>query len=156
MHQHLAVYLNDHLAGSSAALEMLGHLRNIAGLAGWVDTIREAIAQDRQQLETVMEKAGIAQSAARQAAAWMGEKLAELKMRLDDRKQGALARLELLEALAIGIDGKSAMWMALSACARSTGLEGVDYGLLIRRAAQQRAAVEARRIEAALDAFAHE
>jgi hypothetical protein len=127
------------------------------GLGGWVDTIRKEIAEDRQQLEALMAKAGIAQSAARQAAAWMGEKLAELKIRLDDREQGALTRLELLEALAIGIDGKSAMWVALNACAaRSAALEGVDYGFLIRRAAEQRAAVEGRRIQAALDALAHE
>lgn len=156
-HQHLSVYLNDHLAGSSAALEILDHVRKMEGLGGWVDTIRKEIAEDRQQLEALMAKAGIAQSAARQAAAWMSEKLAELKIRLDDRGQGALTRLELLEALAIGIDGKSAMWIALSACAsRSAALGGVDYGFLARRAAEQRAAVEVRRIQAALDAFAHE
>jgi hypothetical protein len=154
-HQPLSVYLNDHLAGSSAALEILSHLRNFGGLGGWTDTIRQDVADDREQLEALMAKAKIAQSTARQAAAWMGGKLAELKTRLDDREQGALARLELLEALALGIDGKSALWIALRAAAgRLPALEGMDYSRLISRAAEQRAAVEGRRIEAALDAFA--
>jgi hypothetical protein len=151
------VYLNDHLAGSSAALEIVAQLRDMGGLGGWIDTIGEDIAQDRQELEALMAKAAIAQSAARKAAAWMGEKLAELKLRLDDREQGALARLELLEALALGIDGKSALWIALrAATGRLPALEGMDYERLIRRAAEQRASVELRRIAAALEAFTYE
>ena len=153
--QHLSVYLNDHLAGSSGALEILDHLRQIEGLADWVETMRDAITQDRQELEALMARAGITQSAARQAAAWMAEKLAELKTWLDDRERGALARLELLEALAMGIDGKSALWKSLrAASAHVPALDGVDYARLIQRASEQRAAVEIPRIEAALAALA--
>ena len=153
-HQHLGVYLNDHLAGSSAALEILAHLRTLGGADGWIDTMRDDVAHDRRQLESLMAKAGVTASAARQAAAWMAEKVAELKTRIDDRGQGALTRLELLEALALGIDGKSALWIALRAAApRLPALDGMDYGQLIRRAAEQRAAVEIHRLEAAVGAF---
>jgi hypothetical protein len=57
----------------------------------------------------------------RKAMAWMGEKLAEIKLRLDDPGCGPLHLLEALEAIAIGIEGKRALWRALAA-ARISGL----------------------------------
>jgi hypothetical protein len=101
-----------------------------------------------------MRQAGIAQSTARQAAAWVAEKLAELKTRIDDRSGGALQRLELIEALALGIEGKRALWTALqTAAANVPPLRGVNYARLIERAGEQRRTVEVRRLQAAGDAL---
>lgn len=154
--QHaLSVYLNDHLAGSSAALELLAALRKVEGLEGWADNVRSEVAADRQELEQLMRNADVAQSDVRRAAAWVTEKLAELKTRIDDRTGGALQRLELIEALALGIEGKRALWTALQAAAdRVPALQGLDYARLIARAEEQRRLVEGQRLKAAAHALA--
>jgi hypothetical protein len=153
-HRHLVVYLNDHLAGSAAALELLTELQAMDGLENWARRLRSDIGDDRQTLEQLMRKADIAPSTTRQAAGWFAEKLAGLKTRLDDRTDGALHRLELIEALALGIDGKRALWTALRAAAEHVpSLRGVDYARLIDRAQEQRNVVEVCRIQAVAHAL---
>jgi hypothetical protein len=67
---------------------------------------------------------------------------------------GQLARLEKLEALALGIEGKRALWRALLAVAEEIpALRNVDLVRLDQRADDQRKRVEVRRIEAAREAF---
>jgi hypothetical protein len=61
-----------------------------------------------------------------------------------------LRRLERLEALALGIDGKSALWQALKAAAElAPELRQMDYEQLVERAQQQRSRVEMLRLQAA-------
>jgi cell division FtsZ-interacting protein ZapD len=151
---HLSVYLNDHLAGSAAALELLAGLRKVAGLEEWATRLESEIDADRQELQQLMRRAGIATSRIRQTTAWLTEQLAELKTRLDDRTGGALQQLELIEALALGIDGKAALWASLQAAAADVpALQSVDYSRLIQRAADQRRNVEGRRLLAAAAAL---
>jgi len=96
-----------------------------------------------------MNRAGVGPSRTREAAAWLTEKVADLKMRIDDSGDGALRLLESLEALAIGIDGKHALWIALAAAAEHVpALTGVDYERLIKRAEAQRRTVEVQRLSA--------
>ena len=150
----LSVYLNDHRAGSTAALEILDRLESLDPGDGWVRRVREEIVDDREELEHLMRSAGVALSHTRAAFAWLTERMAELKTRLEDRAGGALQRLELLEALALGIQGKENLWNALqSASARQPLLRGVDYQRLIARAREQRAFVEGQRLKAATDAL---
>jgi len=140
------VYLNDHLAGASAAVEMLGVLRQIDPGSDW-SGIETEIMQDRLELQQLMKRAGVGESRAREAVAWLSEKFVELKSRLDDESGGPLRRLELIELLGVGIDGKRALWAALQAAAEVTpALRDADYERLIRRAEQQRAIVETRRL----------
>jgi hypothetical protein len=153
-HRHLGIYLNDHLAGSGAALELLAALRNAGGPDQWVADLRAEIAVDRYELEELMQNARIAPSTTRQAAAWVSEKLVQLKTRVDDPGGGVLRRLELIEALALGIDGKRALWAALQVAAEHEAvLRGVNYPRLIARADEQRRTVEARRLQVAVQAL---
>lgn len=156
----LARYLNDHLAGSVAALEMLNHL--IAERAGTADeavlvALRGEIEASRETLEAVMAEMGVATSQPRQATAWLVGKLSELKLRLDDPDDGALRRLEGLEGLGIGIEGQRSLWRALEAAADGVPtLPRVDYAALARRAEEQRQTVETLRLRAArevIDAY---
>jgi hypothetical protein len=148
------VYLNDHLAGSAAALELLAELQKAQGVASWASRVRSDIAEDHEELEGLMRRAGIARSPARQTVAWVTEKVAQLKTRVDDRSNGFLQRLELIETLALGIDGKRALWTALQAAADEIpALQQVDYTRLIERAEQQRRLVETHRLQAAADAL---
>jgi hypothetical protein len=146
---HLAVYLNDHLAGAAAALQTLDMLAthpDAAELNRIATELRTAIAEDREALEAIMRRVGVPSSGVRQAVGWIGEKAAELKVRVDDRSDGLLRIFELLEFVALGIDGKRALWAVLRAAAVPE-LEGVDYETLSRRADAQRATIEALRLQ---------
>jgi hypothetical protein len=155
--KQIATYLNDHLAGSVAALELLENLEAAhAGmpLARFLVELREDITADRQELEALMSRLHVAQSRTRKATAWAVEKLSGLKLRLDDPAGGALRLLQALEAAALGIEGKEALWCALRAvAAEATELQGVDYDRLVKRAEEQRRRVEEVRLEAAKKAL---
>lgn len=155
---HLATYLNAHLAGSVVALELLEHLAKAhadAALQRFCADLHADIAADRDELEALMGRLQIAKSTTRQAAAWVTEKITRFKLQIDDRTGGGSLHLfEALEAVALGIDGKLALWRALASAAEaSPGLQGVDYERLARHAQEQRARVELRRLAAAKSAL---
>jgi hypothetical protein len=158
--KHLLTYLKDHLAGSTIALEILEHLISThAGtpLEPLFRKLREEIVQDRQALEGIIRRFGSAESPIRNTGAWLSEKLARVKLLLEGAGGGPMARLEALEALSLGIEGKRALWDALAAAAPAVPpLQGVDLDLLKQRAQQQRERVEALRLEAAREALALE
>jgi hypothetical protein len=152
---NLSIYLNDHLAGAAAALELLDALAAMEGCGPFAERLRLAVTEDRQQLESLMKRLSIEVSTARRVASWLSEKLAELKVGLDDRGGGSLKRLELLEALALGVEGKKALWRGLDAAASAAPwLSSLDYARLTERATQQRQDIEAQRVNAAADALA--
>jgi hypothetical protein len=97
----------------------------------------------------------IKESTIRKTGGSIAERLAELKLAIDDDAKGGLRRLERLEALAIGVDGKIALWLALEEAALSnTELRGIDYDRLKQRGRDQRARLETLRLEAAREALA--
>lgn len=151
--KHLATYLNDHLAGSVAALELLESLEaEHAGtpLESFLTGLRADIAADSQELEALMNRLHVAESRTRKASAWIAEKVTELKLRLDDPAGGALRLFESLEALSLGIEGKRALWLALAATAKDApALQVLDYERMAQRAEEQRRRVEEVRLEAA-------
>jgi len=156
-HEHLATYLNDHLAGSVVALELLEHLEAAHAQDPLRDFFRELladIAADRDELEALMKTLNIDQSHTRKASAWLAEKFTELKLRFDDPKAGALLLFESLEALSLGIEGKRGLWIALAATSETTAsLRIADYDRLQQRALEQRNRVEELRVETALKAL---
>jgi hypothetical protein len=156
--EHVATYLNDHLAGSVVALELLEHLEATHAntpLAGFFSKLRADITADRLELESLMDRLQIAESRTRKASAWFAEKVTALKLRLDDPADGDLRLFESLEALSLGIEGKKALWKALSTAAKEApALQLVDYVRLIGRAEEQRSRVEAMRLDTAKKALA--
>jgi hypothetical protein len=132
------------------ALEILDLLLGLDDSAVWQEMKRE-IDADRQQLEQLIGSINSTPSALRRAAAWMVERFAELKLRVDDSSTDAvLRRLELIEALGLGVDGKHALWTALRAASQMTPeLKSLDYGKLIARAEAQRGVIEVGRLQAA-------
>jgi hypothetical protein len=148
--ERLSIYLNDHLAGSVIALEMLEDLADDPELAD----LRREIEADREVLERLMARTGAEVSQPRQAAAWLTEKLGDVKLYLDDPDQGALRRLEMLETIAMGIFGKESLWAGLEEAAPGNPLlQSEDYPTLRRRAREQRERVEPLRLAAARAAF---
>ncbi len=148
--ERLTIYLNDHLAGSVIALEMLDDLASDPELAN----LRREIQADREVLERLMARTGVEVSQPRQAAAWLTEKLGDVKFYLDDPEQGALRRLEMLETIAMGIFGKEALWASLQhAMPGNPLLQTEDFTALRLRAQQQRERIEPLRLAAAKAAF---
>ncbi len=149
-YQHLATYLNDHLAGSVLALELMEHLERAhadAPIAGFLAELRAEVAADQDELERLIERLDARESLPRQAAAWFAEKIARLKLQLDSRSSGPMGLFEGLEVLSLGIEGKHSLWRALSSIAHEAPpLQGVDYERLLRRAVEQRGQVEAERL----------
>lgn len=151
--EHLATYLNDHLAGAVTALDLLEHAENShqgTPVGDFLTELRADITADRAELEAVMAELSIEQSTSRKVTAWLSERLAQAKLRLDDPAGGTLRLLETLDALAGGIGGKLALWTALAAAAeRVPELQLRDFERLASRAREQRERLEPMRLEAA-------
>lgn len=156
----LAIYLNDHLAGSVAAIELIeslaAHERG-RPLEQTLLGLHQEISQDQETLRELLARLDADESTLKRAAAWLTEKAGRVKLALAAREHPALARLEGLESLALGIQGKAGLWRALAEVARDEpSLAGREYGLLETRAAAQHALVERARLAAAREAFGGE
>lgn len=155
--EHIATYLNDHLAGSVVAIELMENLESVyagTSVADFIAELRADVEADRDELRTLMAHLKVAESRTRRASAWVTEKLTELKLLLDDPKKGDLRLFESLEALSLGIEGKRSLWLALSAASQvSPLLKIADYERLKQRAEEQRTRVETRRLEVAKTAL---
>jgi hypothetical protein len=153
----LSTYLNDHLAGSVAALELLellAELQRGTDREQLFRSLRGEVEEDQKVLQQVLIKLGGKESRVRKAAAWLTEKIGEAKLKLDDPGNGELRVLEALETLGLGILGKQALWRALAATAdRLPQVQDLDFQRLQRRATQQHERVEAQRIQAARSAL---
>jgi hypothetical protein len=147
----LATYVQDHLVGSVAALDLLAHLTpDATASTPTLTRLAADIQADQETLVALMTRLQRAPSRSRQAAAWLTAKLGELTLRLEAGEDPALRLLEGLEALALGIAGKEALWHALAAVADQTPeLDALDYPALIERARDQRQRVEDLRLQAA-------
>jgi len=155
--KHLAIYLNDHLAGSTGALELLAHLAAAHADTPVGDTLTQLHAEieaDRQELEHLINRLDITESGPRKLGAWLGEKVAQLKLQMDDKATGAMRLFEGLEALAMGIQGKRGLWRVLGAASESLPeLQGIDYQQLVQRSEDQHRRVEVMRLAAGQEAF---
>jgi hypothetical protein len=153
MSDSLRTYLNDHLAGSVAALQLMDHLirtQHGSASAPMLIVLRREIEEDKSVLQGLLDESGGKESKVRQAAAWLTEKLGRAKLRLDDPGTGKLHLLEALEALALGIQGKAALWRALAAAEpRLTRERALDFTALERRALDQFHRVDALRLQVA-------
>jgi hypothetical protein len=155
MTEPLATYLHDHLAGAVVAINILEVLRDQHAdnpLGQFATELLVEVEADRAVLQGLAERLGTGSSGLKEATAWLGEKVSRLKLRR--RATGGLGTFETLEALALGILGKLALWRALALIAGADArLAGVDFDHLAARAQAQHARVEERRLEAARTAL---
>lgn len=155
--EHISTYLNDHLAGSVVAVELMENLESVyAGtwVSDFIAELRVDVEADREELRVLMERLEVSESTSRKASAWLTEKFTQLKLRLDDPTHGDLRLFESLEALSLGIEGKKSLWLALAAAAEiSPFLRIADYDRLKQRAEEQRSRLETKRLEVAKSAL---
>jgi hypothetical protein len=150
--QTLSAYLNDHLAGSVGAIAMVE--RAIEETAGTLfgrrlEEILKEIRKDQVVVQDLIDRVGSKENPLKKAGAWLAEKAGRLKLSGSD-DPGELARLEVLETLAMGVQGKRALWRALRVVVnKHPVLRDLDLDLLERRAVEQHDRVEEWRLEAA-------
>ena len=155
--KYLRIYLQDHLAGSTAGLELARRTRGANEGTEYgppLAKIADEIEADRRALQGVMEDLGFGGDSIKNVAAWGLEKVGRLKMNGQLTGYSPLSRLVELEGLLTGITGKRALWVSLIALAPTEPrLDAARLERLRDRADEQRATVEALREKAALEAF---
>ncbi len=153
----LDVYLNDHLAASAAAVELVERIADNnpgTALAAHLDGLKADIEADRATLSAVMERCGVTPSKPKQVAGKVMETLS--RFRLNERVTGSadVSRLMELETLSLGIEGKASLWRSLQQVeAGHPELGSFDLGALLSRAVSQRSALEPFKQEAAATAL---
>jgi hypothetical protein len=156
VNRRLAIYLNDHLAGSVVGTELAKRvLRENRGssFGEFLDWLLGQILEDRATLERLMAELGVPESRLKRALALTLERVGRLKLNGQLTGYSPLSRLVELEGLALGVTGKRALWVALQEIAEPR-LREFDFDELRRRAEEQLAGLERLRIEAARLAFA--
>jgi predicted DNA-binding ribbon-helix-helix protein len=156
--ESLGVYLNDHLGGAAAGVEMAEKLRSRNDGTPFGNVMAQLvleIKEDRATLENLMDRLGVERNPGKLAAGRGIEKIARLRTSKTLTGSAELSRLMDIEGLALGIEGKYAMWRELQEIAEldqrlaSTDLEG-----LASRARRQRDTLEPYRLQCAPLAFA--
>jgi hypothetical protein len=146
----LSIYLNDHLAGSTAAVELVrraARAHQDTELGGFLSRLAAEIAADRQALRHVMAAAGAQPQVLKIALAWLAEKAGRLKLNGRLLRRSPLSSLMELEAVEVGIYGKLLLWQVLRD-QRPPGAAAADLDELIARAERQLADVERHRLTA--------
>jgi hypothetical protein len=136
----LAIYLNDHLAGSTGGLELVKRARGAnegTALGEMLAELEQEIAEDRETLRTIMRQLGVREDPLKRSAGWVAEKLGRLKLNGRLTGYSPLSRMVELEGLYLGVTGKHSMWKSLQA-AHGDRLAGVDLEAMARRAEAQR------------------
>jgi hypothetical protein len=152
-HNLLGIYLNDHLAGATAGTELARRVAASAQHERDGDVLRglaAEIAQDRVALLDFMAKLDVPVRAYKVYAAWIGEKAGRLKFNGYLLARSPLSRLEELEIMRLGAEGKAAGWRTLRSLAETDHrLETARLDELIARARHQTEVLEDLRIRAA-------
>ncbi len=154
--KELDSYLNDHIAGSVAALELIARWAQLykdKPLGAFFIELEAEIHADQEILRRLMRSLGVEESKVRQAGAWAAEKVGRARFMIAGEEADGLGLVLALEGLIMGIAGKKLLWRALAA-ANLPKLEAFDFEDLQRRAEQQIERTEAERIQAARRAFA--
>lgn len=156
MSNPLATYLHDHLAGAAFAIDLLKALQDHysgEALGQLASGLLVEVEQDRESLQRIIDRVGKESPDLKQAAGWFAEKVSRLKLNHDH--PDGLGTLQALETLALGIQGKLALWRALSAVPEIHNRIGkVDLEQLIVRAERQYTQAEESRLLVARTALA--
>jgi hypothetical protein len=148
MSNPLATYLHDHLAGAAFAVDLLKGLRDhYSGevLGQFASHVLLEVEQDREALQRIADRAGKETPDLKQAVGWLTEKASRFKLSHDDPY--GLGTFQALEALALGILGKLALWHALAVVPEiESGIGQVELERLIARAQRQHKEVEKTRL----------
>ena len=154
----LGIYLNDHLAGATAGLELARRAagsRQVPVTGPELQRLADEVAADRATLRRMMGTLGVPVRSYKVWAAWAGEKAGRLKPNGHLATRSPLSNLEELEMLRLGVEGKAAGWRTLRLLAeRDARLDAGELDELIARAHRQAGFLEEARVRAAQQVIA--
>jgi hypothetical protein len=143
--RYLAIYLNDHLAGSAGGVELARRLRSSnqgdPEFGEPLARICSEIEADRETLIQLAERLGIKRDPVKPVLARLAERLGRLKPNGHLRTYSPLSRVLELEILSSGIGGKMQLWNGLEE-SFGDSLDGFDFHALAERADRQGQEVE--------------
>lgn len=151
-----AIYLQDHLAAATAAVELARRARgqNPDGeLGAFLDRLADENEEDRQALVAIMERLEVETDRVKVSGAWAAEKLGRLKLNGRLAGYSPLSRLIELEGLTTAASARLSTWLNLRA---AHGEKLIDFDLveLIARAQHQLDALRSHTQDAAIAALA--
>jgi hypothetical protein len=142
----LPIYLNDHLAGSSAGLDLAKRTAKENEGTEFGEPLKDLAAQieaDRAVLEDVLARLDVKRDQLKVGAGWLGEKLGRLKLNGRLLEYSPLSRVIEIEGLVAGVNGKRRLWQLLAVAAPSEPrIAGIDFVHLIARADEQLATLD--------------
>jgi len=153
----LAIYLQDHLAGATAGLELAR--RSAGANAGtpygpFLERLRDEIVEDRQSLVEIMERFGIGADRLKNAGAWTLEKAGRLKLNGSWTSYSPLSRVIELDGLTTGVRVKLSLWENLRVVASGEPhLAEAELDRLVERAQSQLEGLGQERARASREAF---
>jgi hypothetical protein len=113
---YLSTYLQDHRAGAGAGSDLAARLRDEnlgTPYEDFLTRLAQEIEQDVATLDSIMERFDVDKSMLKTAGAKIGETLGRLKPNEHLSSYSPLSRVQELEMLRAGVQGKLSMWDAL-------------------------------------------
>ncbi|MCP2331631.1 hypothetical protein [Actinoalloteichus caeruleus] len=146
----LAIYLNDHLAGATAAVELARRLAKaeVSSPDGpELDRLADEMAEDRARLADAMRLLDVEVAHYKTWALWAAEKAGRLKLNGQLRGRSPLSTVVELEGLLLVVTSLASAWRTLRAVAEDAGPAGAGPGTerldaLLRRSLDQAARLE--------------
>lgn len=140
-HKRLVIYLNDHLAGATAGVELARRTaeeHRASPFGGALENLRKEISQDRQALVRLLADLDVPVRHYKVYGAWLAEKAGRAKPNGRLVRRSGLSLLVELEAMRLGVQGKAALWRGLlAASAQDARLHADRLEELLRRAERQ-------------------
>jgi hypothetical protein len=156
----LAIYLNDHLAGATAARELVRRAASSnrgSDYGRFLKLLATDLDEDRNTLLDIMRSLGAAVDQLKVLGGWGAEKLGRFKLNGRLLGYSPLSRVLELETLALGVRGKLALWRTLELLGpERPALESFELPYLITRAERQLNEIEGYRLRAGAEAFGAE
>jgi hypothetical protein len=153
----LRIFMQDHLAASTAGLELARRAYGANRGTTYGDAlsrVADEIDEDRRALADMLTDLGFKPDRVKILGAWAGEKVGRLKLNGQLKGYSPLSRVEELEALIAGINAKLSLWrIVLEVAKEEPRLDAGRIQRLIERGEEQLETVEDLRTRAARAAF---
>lgn len=154
--ENLRIHLNDHLAASTAGLELArrgrGNSTDAERTAMWSNVCDE-IEADRAVLQEMLDRMEFTRNPVKAAIFWAGEKVGRLKPNGQLTGPSPLGQYTELEAMFLAVTGKLSLWRTLARI-DDPRLRDFDLNGLIERAESQRLRLDEHRLALSATVFA--
>jgi len=155
--KYLPIYLNDHLAAAAAGVQLARRVARANRDSSYGESLArlaDEIDEDRHTLQDLLKRLKVRGDPLKLLASVAAERIGRFKLNGELLHYSPLSRLEELELLSLGVEGKAALWRALRAALDGEPrVSGLDFDELIKRASAQRRRIERLRLRAAGEAL---